>query len=232
MVFDCARRFQGDSLNDRVLQGPDLVNKLINVLVRFRQHSFAIQADVEAMYNQVRVPKSDRDALRFLWMNDNEVVHYRMTSHLFGGKWCASSSAYTLRRTAQDSASIDPSVREAIERNFYVDDLLHSCASSEDARLIIHETPEVLHEGGFNLTKFEVKDDKLLDEISVEHRAKKLIGLIGHLMFKVKCSVLNGTFVQIRSFFRSRKLTPNRSAEERYLALSLPFLTRWALLVL
>ena len=174
VVFDCASRFQGESLNDRVLQGPDLVNKLINVLVRFRQHSFAIQADVEAMYNQVRVPKSDRDALRFLWMNDDEVVHYRMTSHLFGGKWCASSFAYALRRTAQDSASIDPSVREAIERNFYVDDVLHSCASSEDARLIIHETPKVLHEGGFNLTKFVVNDDKLLDEISVEHRAKEL----------------------------------------------------------
>ena len=59
VVFDCASRFQGESLNDRVLQGPDLVNKLINVLVRFRQHSFAIQADVEAMYNQVHVPKSD-----------------------------------------------------------------------------------------------------------------------------------------------------------------------------
>ena len=105
-------------------------------------------------------------------MKDYEVVHYRMTSHLFGGKWCASSSAYALRRTAQDSASIDPSVREAIERNFYVDDLLHSCVSSEDARLIIHETLKVLHEGGFNLTKFVVNDDKLLDEISVEHRAK------------------------------------------------------------
>ena len=64
---------------------------------------------MEAMYNQVHVPKSDRDALRFLWMNDGEVVNYSMTSHLFGGEWCASSSAYALRRTAEDRASIDPS---------------------------------------------------------------------------------------------------------------------------
>ena len=145
------------------------MNKLINVLVRFRQNSFVIQADVEAMYNQVNVPKSARDALRFLWMNDGEVVHYSMTSHLFGGECCASSSAYALRRTAEDRASI-----EVIERNFYIDDLLHSCAYSGDAKLISHETPKVLYEGGFNLTKFVAIDDKLLNEISVEHRVKEL----------------------------------------------------------
>ena len=52
--------------------------------------------------------------------------------------------------------------------------MLHSCAYSGDARYIIRETPKVLHEGGFNLTQFVVIDDKLLNEISVEHRVKEL----------------------------------------------------------
>ncbi len=53
IVFDCAAKFLGESLNDKCLQGPDLNNRLLNVLLRFRQHQFAIMADVEAMYYQM-----------------------------------------------------------------------------------------------------------------------------------------------------------------------------------
>ena len=42
---------------------------------------------------QVKMPMKDRNALRFLWQEeDGSKVEYRMTSHLFGGVWCASSS--------------------------------------------------------------------------------------------------------------------------------------------
>ena len=36
VVFDCAANFLGVSLNDMLLQGPDLNNNLIGVLMRFR----------------------------------------------------------------------------------------------------------------------------------------------------------------------------------------------------
>ena len=174
VVFDCASRFQGKSLNDRVFQGPDLVNKLVNVLLRFRQHSYAIQADIEAMYHQVRVPLYDRDALRFLWMSGDKIEHYRMTCHLFGGKWCSSSSAYALRLTVQDAEAMHPIVKSAVENSFYVDDLLHSCADRDEARTVIHETPKVLLDGGFTLTKFVVNDKELVGEIDESHRAKEV----------------------------------------------------------
>ncbi|XP_071848513.1 uncharacterized protein [Apostichopus japonicus] len=85
VVFDCASNFKGKSLNDRCMQGPDMINKLLPVLLRFRQHSIAVQADIEAMYNQVRIPARDRDALRFLWYINGKLRYLRMTSHLFGG---------------------------------------------------------------------------------------------------------------------------------------------------
>ena len=35
-VFDCAGQFQGTSLNSQMLQGPDNMNNLLGVLIRFR----------------------------------------------------------------------------------------------------------------------------------------------------------------------------------------------------
>ena len=67
VVFDCSAKFQGTSLNNELLQGPDLTNSFIGVLTRFRQGSVAFMADIEAMFHQVRVPLKECDVLRFLW---------------------------------------------------------------------------------------------------------------------------------------------------------------------
>lgn len=64
------------SLNSACLQGPDRNNKLFSILIGFRQHQYAVMADVEAMYHQVRIPDYDRDALRYLWRDDHgNVTH-------------------------------------------------------------------------------------------------------------------------------------------------------------
>jgi len=60
-VFDCAARFGGVSLNDHLLQGPDLTNGLLGVLLRFQRGRIAFSADIKAMFHQVRVNPKDWD---------------------------------------------------------------------------------------------------------------------------------------------------------------------------
>ena len=48
VVFDCAAKFQGISLNSQLLQGPDFYNSLVCVFMRFRQEQVALASDVEA----------------------------------------------------------------------------------------------------------------------------------------------------------------------------------------
>ena len=66
VVFYCAAKYQGTSLNDKTLQGPDLTNSLTVVLIRFREEQTALMADIEAMFHQVCIALKDVNALRFL----------------------------------------------------------------------------------------------------------------------------------------------------------------------
>ena len=94
-VFYCAAKYSGVSLNSECLQGPDLCNKLLHVLLRFRQYKFAITADIMSMYHMVTIPENHRNCLRFLWLKDGRFSEFRMRSHLFGGRWCSASSTCT-----------------------------------------------------------------------------------------------------------------------------------------
>ena len=53
--------------------GPDVLNTLIGVMLRFRQERVAIVVDVEAMYHRVRVYEEDERFLRFLWWKEGNL---------------------------------------------------------------------------------------------------------------------------------------------------------------
>lgn len=71
VIFDCSAKFDGQSLNDHFLQGPDLTNNILGVLCRFRQEKVAFMWDIELMFHPFKVKDEDRDYLRFLWWEDN-----------------------------------------------------------------------------------------------------------------------------------------------------------------
>ena len=126
VVFDCAASFQGKSLNEELLQGPDLTNGLIEVLTRFRHEHIALISNVEAMYHQVRVPDEDSDLLRFLWWPQGDLSQppreYKMVVHLFGAKSSPSCANYALRQTAEGGKDrSSPEAVTTVLEHFYVD---------------------------------------------------------------------------------------------------------------
>ena len=53
IVFDCSAEFESEFLNDHLLKGPDLTNKLIGVLSRFRQEAVAFMCNVGQMFHRL-----------------------------------------------------------------------------------------------------------------------------------------------------------------------------------
>ena len=78
VVFDCSAKFNGKSLNDCLLTGPDLINSLLGILLRFRKEQVAFQCDITKMILQFMQPHQ-RDLLRFLWWNEGDTT--RPPSH-------------------------------------------------------------------------------------------------------------------------------------------------------
>lgn len=90
VVFDCAAVYGGTSLNKELLQGPDLMNTLLGVLLCFHLGFVAFITDIEGMFHQVHVAKEHLDFLRFLWWPDGDIskdlIEHRMLVHIF---WCS-----------------------------------------------------------------------------------------------------------------------------------------------
>lgn len=179
VVFDCSSKFQGVSLNDCLMQGPDLTNSLVGVLTRFREDPVAFIGDVEAIFHQVSVPPSQYDYLRFLWWPDGnlqgELQEYRMVVHLFGAVSSPSVANYALKRTAMDNEEqYGTVVAETLRKNFYVDDCLRSVSSEGTAVELIEGLRQSCKKGGFRLTKFTSNRRAVLESIPMDERSKEV----------------------------------------------------------
>ena len=181
VVFDAAARFAERSLNDCLVQGPSLTNDLSGVLIRFRQHLVAFTADVEAMFYQVGVTTADTDALRFLWWprsTDDPPEEYQMQVHIFGAKsspCCANKALKTTADAGRERYS--PEVVETVHRNFYVDDVLKSTRTTEEAINVATGLVNLLKEGGFHLTKFASNRREVLAALPPQERTNPSLNL-------------------------------------------------------
>ena len=99
---------------------PSLNPLLYDILFRFRENRVVLVGDLEKAFLNVRVDKSDRDCLRFLWLEDppdvSKIVVYRFCRVVFG----LNASPFLLKATPRHHiskfAEVDPEfARKLIE---------------------------------------------------------------------------------------------------------------------
>ena len=210
VVFDCAAKYKGVSLNNTCYQGPNLLNPMLPILLRFRQYPYACMGDLEACYLQTRVPYHHRNVLRFLWYdNDGKLVQLRKTCHTFGAVWAGSASAYVLLRTVQDN-DVSDLVKDVICRSFYVDNMARSLTNIEDTRETIYGTRDAVAKGGHNLNQIVVNDKTLTEEIPIELRAREAKEFTSQVVSKalgVQWDVTSDKLFYVNRAVASQKVT-------------------------
>ncbi|XP_053388583.1 uncharacterized protein LOC128551695 [Mercenaria mercenaria] len=186
VVFDCSATFEGESLNAHLLQGPDLTNKLVGVLCRFRKEPVALMCDVEKMFHQFKVCKAHRDYLRFLWWEDDDFerfpTEFRMTVHLFGATSSPGCANFGMKKMASDNEEqFGSNIADFIRHDFYVDDGLRSVSSVPEAVNLVKKSTELCSKAGLRLHKFVSNSKVVIQSLPSEARAKDLknVDLIG-----------------------------------------------------
>jgi hypothetical protein len=118
IVFNSSAVYQGHSLNDYWLKGPDLLNSLFEVILRFRENEVAVSGDISKMYHQVLIPQEDQHVHRFLWRNLDTTQPpdtYVKTVLTFGDKPAPAMTQIGLRKTAQETrVNVQPKQYEII----------------------------------------------------------------------------------------------------------------------
>ena len=180
VVFDCSATYQGESLNKNLLQGPDLTNTLVGVLCRFRRENVAFMCDVEQMFLQFKVCPNQRDFLRFLWWENNDIrkepTEYRMCVHLFGAVSSPGCANFGLKQIATDNEDeFGSDAADFLRKDFYVDDGLTCLPDDDQAISLIKRSKEMCSKGGVKLHKFLSNSKTVLESIPPEDRVKGLV---------------------------------------------------------
>ncbi|KAJ8020558.1 hypothetical protein HOLleu_40182 [Holothuria leucospilota] len=180
VVFDSSAVFSGISLNEVLLSGPDLLNDLLGVLIRFREEPVAVTADIKQMFYAFKVKEDHRRYLRFLWFEDNkpdkQIVTYQMTVHIFGNKPSPAVAITGLRKTGEEGEMLyGRGIRDVIEQNFYMDDLLVSLPTVREAIEVIKKTRELLSTANIHIHKFSSNNSDVLAAFEPNELAPDLI---------------------------------------------------------
>ena len=175
VVFDCSAELDGVSLNSMLLQGPDFMNSMLGVLVRFRTGLIPVMADIEAMYYQVKIPE---EHCRFFWWEggdlNKEPVECEMCVHPFGAISSKNCVIFALHQNAFDNQRMfgDEAMKTLLQ-DFYVDDMLKADDNQDEIIKLLGNIIGMCGEGGCNITQFVCPNSDVLNTIPEEKRSKE-----------------------------------------------------------
>lgn len=169
-VFNAsAKTLNGASLNDCLSSGPNLLEKIPPLLVKFRLNKLGVTADVRKAFLQLQLPEGDRQYLGFLWWEDETAQtlrYYRHRRVVFG----VTCSPFLLNATFDfhlNNQQVIPdhlhATAEELKSCFYVDDCVTSLNDQTELNKFIPEAKEVMQLGKFDLaswtyTRMEAED--------------------------------------------------------------------------
>jgi len=177
VVFNSSAEFEGVSLNKKLLSGPDMMNSLLGVLIRFRTENTAVMCDIEQMFLSFHVDPRHRDFLHFLWFEDNvirkPIIEYRMNVHLFRNGPSPAVATFGLRKTAADGEEdFDKAASNFVHRNFYVDDGLASLPTAKEAIDLVTTTQTMQVTANLRLHKLVSNSVEVMEAFPAEDRGK------------------------------------------------------------
>ncbi|CAR98730.1 Protein CBG25525 [Caenorhabditis briggsae] len=177
IVFDgSAKQNKQDlSLNEHLHVGTNLLPDIAACLLRMRTFVILISADIQKAFLQLELNILDRDATRFLWIDEEgQVICYRFKRVPFGLK----SSPYLLNATIRLHLSKQTNpVAKAMARSIYVDNVYIGVQTIHEAERFYHDSKEIFRQAKMNLTQYCSNSDKANEYFAAQEKTEKETGI-------------------------------------------------------
>ena len=162
IVFNSSAKYMGHVLNEYWAKGPDLLNNLVGVLIRFRENQVALMGDIRKMYHTVKTKPIDQNTHRFLWRDmetTREPDTYIIQRVSFGDKPSGTIATVALRKTAEMGKAKYPQAAKIIRDNTYMDDIIESTEDLLTAQKLTSDIENLIIKGGFHVKGWIFSDD-------------------------------------------------------------------------
>ncbi|XP_055613769.1 uncharacterized protein LOC129760191 [Uranotaenia lowii] len=174
VVFDAScKTSSGISLNDSLLVGPVVQEDLRSIILRCRTKQFMIVADVEKMFRQIEVHRSDQSLQSILWRSSptDEISTYELCTVTYGTKPAPFLATRTLRQLAMDEEVNFPLAARAVLDDTYMDDVITGTDDASEAGTLRSQLDDLMSSGGFRLRKYASNCLEILGNIPQENLA-------------------------------------------------------------
>ncbi|UYV67221.1 hypothetical protein LAZ67_4004428 [Cordylochernes scorpioides] len=196
-VFDAScLGHNGLSLNQCLEKGPNLLERIPEMMIRFRENKFGVTADIRKAFQMVAIEESERNYLRFLWWeeeSDRELIAYRHKKLVFG----LNCSPFVLNAVIEyHLQSIrGPLVQWAkiLAQSFYMDNCITSLETKQEVQEFQKAAIEIMDRAKMDLREWEYS----LEENPEKGTCTKILGVVWNKMEdSLKCELPDNLSVQ------------------------------------
>ena len=152
VVLNCSFKLgKLPSLNESAFPGVDLLSSLFILLLKVRSNLFLVMSDIAKAFLMIHLNKdTDKDMFTVLWKNaKDELVAYRYRTLVFGFVSSPFVLNFVIRHHVLKYA--EDEITKALLENFYVDNLIYTCNSSDALIEFSKVAFQRMAEGGFKL---------------------------------------------------------------------------------
>ena len=182
IVFDAsAKDGQGNSLNNCLLKGPNLLPDIVAVLLRFRMHKIALNGDLRKMFCQTLVVPDHQRYQLYLWRGCNARIKprvYAMERLMFG---VTSSPFLAIQTVLHHSLSEEVvsrygyRIHDLLVQNMYMDDIHLGGDTPSEVINLQKDIIDFFHSGGWDVLKFASNSADVMEATSEERKLPNLV---------------------------------------------------------
>ncbi|XP_021966107.1 uncharacterized protein LOC110861310 [Folsomia candida] len=158
-VFDasCKTR-RTPSLNESLEKGPNLLEQIPDMLLRFRRGQIGVTSDIRKAFLQIKVTPEDTNYLRFLWWEDWSKKKLKIFRHLrvvFGVNCSPYLLGAVIEHHLKSVKTVEKDVAEQLWKSPYVDNCVSTVSSESELEHFKSAATKIMEDAKMDLRMWE-----------------------------------------------------------------------------